>query len=183
MLVKDSVLVEKRTVSVSVWALRRNRAFQGRQSVFRSPSSFPSSVWCPAGFSRSGSTKLLVGRTQGWQRRACGRAASGPFQPLLNPLHLCLPCRRVADQAGLLLHRAAQSCQSAVLRPLRQGEPPGRTPGRPWKLLVPMPLPHAPSLVPLPSQPWQEHPRLPPARASPPNLPPASPSGLPRTSG
>ena len=42
--------------------------------------------------------------------------------------HLNSPCvsprRRLADQAGLLLHRAAQSRQSEVLRPLGQGEPP-----------------------------------------------------------
>lgn len=53
------------------------------------------------------------------------RRASGPPVRLLT-LPVCVsPARGLADQAGLLLHRAAQSGQSAVLRLLGQGEPPG----------------------------------------------------------
>ncbi|XP_045659439.1 4'-phosphopantetheine phosphatase isoform X3 [Ursus americanus] len=60
-------------------------------------------------------------RTQcGRGDRVHGRASVPPVLPL-NSLRLCLPRRGLADQAGLLLHRAAQSCQSAVLRLLRQG--------------------------------------------------------------
>lgn len=131
--------MEKQTVSVSVWALRGPELFEeGRACLDLTVHSLPL-------FGALQGFHVQVAPDSLWAGPRSGRGGpvegQGPFQPLLNPPHLCVPCRWVADQAGLLLHRTTQSCQSALLRPLRQGEPPGRTPGRRRKLLVPMPLP------------------------------------------
>lgn len=53
-----------------------------------------------------------------------GTASDPPVRLLTLPVCVS-PARGLADQAGLLLHCAAQSGQSAVLRLLGQGEPPG----------------------------------------------------------
>lgn len=107
-----------------VWGQRWSRLSQRQQSVWVSQL-IPFLWLVPHRVLGSSYTERRMHRTQcGRGDRVHGRASVPPVLPL-NSLRLCLPRRGLADQAGLLLHRAAQSCQSAVLRLLRQGEPPG----------------------------------------------------------